>query len=144
MVDALELLKLIEGISNISVSSGNRRISARVDPSKLKDVIKTLKEKGFTHLSAITGLEVEDGIELLYHLSKGETILTLRTRIPSNNTVIQSIVDIIPGAALYEQEIYDLLGVKFEGQKEQKRLILPDDWPEDLYPLRRGKYMENR
>ncbi|MEM3547109.1 MAG: NADH-quinone oxidoreductase subunit C [Candidatus Bathyarchaeia archaeon] len=140
MEDVVSLLKQIADVSSIVVSARNSRVSAKVDPSRVKDVIMALKKEGFTHLSAITGLEVEDGIELLYHLSKGRVILTLSIKIPSNIAAVQSITDIIPGAALYEREIHDLLGVKFEGHPELKRLILSDDWPEGLHPLRKQKH----
>lgn len=140
MEDVVSLLKQIVDASNILASSRDRRVFVKIDSSSLKDVIRTLKQEGFTHLSAITGLEVEDGIELLYHLSRCGMILTLSVKIPSNAAVIQSITDAIPGAALYEREIQDLLGVKFEGHPELKRLILSDDWPEGSHPLRKQKY----
>jgi NADH-quinone oxidoreductase subunit C len=99
--------------------------------------VQSLKDEGFSHLSAITGLEAEDGIELLYHLSSSRTILTLRVKIPFNDATAPTIMDIIPGATLYEREVYELLGVKFEGHKNLERLILPDSWPENKYPLRK-------
>ena len=140
MMDIVGLLEQMVDVSNVLVSSKDRRVSVKIDPSRLKDVIRTLKQEGFTHLSAITGLEVEDGIELLYHLSRGRVILTLSVKIPSDVAVVQSITDVIPGAALYEREIHDLLGVEFEGHPELKRLILPDDWPEGSHPLRKQKH----
>lgn len=140
MEDVVGLLKQMVNVSNIVVSARDSRVSAKVDPSRVKDVIRALRQEGFTHLSAITGLEVEDGIELLYHLSKGRVILTLSVKIPSDIATVQSITDVIPGAALYEQEIHDLLGVKFEGHPELKRLILSDDWPDGSHPLRKQKH----
>jgi len=47
-----------------------RRIFVDIERKRLKDVIQFLKNEGFTHLSTITGLEVDDGIELLYHLNR--------------------------------------------------------------------------
>jgi len=94
------------------------------------------------NLSAITGLETEDGIELLYHLSKEDVLLTIRVRLPLNENVIPSITNHIPGATLYEQEIHDLLGVNFEGHPNLAPLILPDDWPKNDYPLRKGRVAE--
>ena len=44
-----------------------RRIFVHVNKKCLKDVILFLKKEGFAHLSAITGLEVNGAIELLYH-----------------------------------------------------------------------------
>ncbi|MDI6904486.1 MAG: NADH-quinone oxidoreductase subunit C [Candidatus Bathyarchaeia archaeon] len=69
------------------------RVFVGIDKKKLKDAIRFLKTEGFTHLSAITGLETEDEIELLYHLSKENVLLTIRVRLPLNETVIPSITD---------------------------------------------------
>ncbi len=96
-----------------------------------------MKNNGFTHLSAITGLEVGDGIELLYHLSNENVLLTIRVKLPKNEAVVPSITKMIQGATLYEQENHDLLGVEFEGHPNLEPLILPDDWPKGVYPLRK-------
>ncbi len=115
------------------------RIFVCIDKVKQREAIRFLKEQGFTHLSAITGLEAEDGIELLYHLSNGGTELTLRITLPLNENIVPTISDIIPGAVLYEREVYDLLGVKFDGHPNLTRLILPDEAPEDFHPLRKNR-----
>ncbi|HDO41476.1 MAG TPA: NADH-quinone oxidoreductase subunit C [Candidatus Bathyarchaeota archaeon] len=114
-----------------------RRIFVDVDREKFKDVLRFLKDEGFTHLSAITGLEVEDGIEILYHLGKGGIELTVRIKLPLENPVVPTITDITLGAVLYEREVHDLLGVKFEGHPNLARLVLPDEWPEHVHPLRK-------
>ena len=106
-----------------------RRVFVEVDGRKFKDAIRFLKDEGFAHLSTITGLEVEDGIELLYHLNRGGIELTVRIKLPLKNPVVPTITDVIPGSVLYEREVHDLLGVKFEGHPNLARLILPDEWP---------------
>jgi len=129
------------GTESIYKSSEPRpnRIFVWIDRVKQREAIRFLKEQGFTHLSAITGLEAEDGIELLYHLSSGGTELTLRITLPLNENIVPTISDIIPGAVLYEREVYDLLGVKFDGHPNLTRLILPDEAPEDFHPLRKNR-----
>ena len=114
-----------------------RRIFVRVNKECLKDTILFLKNEGFEHLSAITGLEVDDAIELLYHLNREGIELTLRVRLPLNEISVPSITDIIPGSSLYEREVHDLLGVNFKGHPDLRRLILPDEWPEKAHPLRK-------
>jgi len=115
-----------------------------IDKKWLKPTIEFLKSNGTTHLSAITGLEVADGIELLYHLSNGNTLLTIVLRLPLNEPVVASITNIIRGAIPYEQEIHDLFGVEFEGHPNLDPLILPDDWPKGLYPLRKSRTQKKR
>lgn len=120
-----------------------RRIFVRVNKECLKDVILFLKNEGFAHLSAITGLEVNDAIELLYHLNREGIELTLRLKLSLNEVSVPSITDIIPGSSLYEREVHDLLGVKFKGHPDLRRLILPDEWTEGVYPLRKHQTIEN-
>jgi NADH:ubiquinone oxidoreductase subunit C len=134
-----ELLRRILGGSSSSMISmpRNGRIFVNVNRENLRILVQSLKNEGFSHLSAITGLEAEDGIKLLYHMSSSGTILTLRVKIPLNDATAPTIMDIIPGATLYEREVHDLLGVKFEGHGNLERLILPDSWPENKYPLRK-------
>ncbi|RLI62527.1 MAG: hydrogenase large subunit, partial [Candidatus Asgardarchaeum californiense] len=50
---------------------------------------------------------------------------------------ISSITDIYPVADFYEREIMDLFGVEFEGHPKPRRFILPDNWPKNVYPLRK-------
>lgn len=118
------------------------KVFIELDEKKLKDAIRFLKNEGFTHLSAITGLETKDEIQLLYHLSNGGILLTIRVKLPLNKTVIPSITPHILGATFYEREIHDLLGVNFEGHLNLAPLILPDDWPKDNYPLRKRRVTE--
>ncbi len=48
-----------------------------------------------------------------------------------------TIRDLIPLAGIYEQELNEVLGVAIGGASTGGRLFLPDDWPDDVYPLRK-------
>jgi len=76
-------------------------------------------------------------VELMYHIRIFGTIITIMTNVSKENPKIESVTDLIPGANFHEREISDLFGIKFEGHPNPKRLILPDDWPENLFPLRK-------
>ena len=122
-----------------------KRVYIKVKPGDHRDVIKFLKDNWDAyHVSTITGVDLGENIEVLYHLFayKGNITVTVRTEVPKADPKIQTIVDIIPGATLYEREVHDLLGVVFEGHPELERLILPDDWPEGVYPLRKEYKLE--
>ena len=113
-----------------------RRAFVVIRAEKLRDAVSYLKEKeGFEHVSTITGLDRGEDIEVIYHLTKKDLSLALKVRVPYDKPVVQTISDILNGAVLYEREIHDLLGVVVEGHPNLKRLILPENWPEDVHPL---------
>jgi len=93
-----------------------------------------VRQLGVHHLSTITGLDNGDEIELLYHFwDRGG--LTLRVALPYDLASLPSLTDMIPGAAYYEREVSEMLGVTFEGHPDPAPLLLPDDWDGAL-PLR--------
>jgi NADH:ubiquinone oxidoreductase subunit C len=79
------------------------------------------------HLSAITGEDVGGEIVLLYHFWDGQG-LTLRTSLPRENARIATLTGLILGAAFYEREVSEMLGVAFDGHPTPPALLLPDDW----------------
>ena len=87
-----------------------------------------------THLSALTADDTGAGIALLYHFWAGGGI-TLRTLLPYQHLQIATLTGLIPGAAFYEREVQELLGVVFEGHPDPRPLLLPDDWQGE-HPLR--------
>lgn len=111
------------------------RIFIRIDREDLRETVKLLVDEGFTHLSAITALNVEGSIEILYHLSRNSIMITLRITLPQNDHTVPTITDIIPGAILHEREVHDLFGVEFNGHPDLRPLILPDDWSKDAHPM---------
>jgi NADH:ubiquinone oxidoreductase subunit C len=90
-----------------------------------------------THLSTITGDDTGEGVVLLYHFWAGGGII-LRTLLPYDALRVPTLTDLIPGAAFYEREIWELLGVTFEGHPDPQPLLMPDDWDGE-HPMRRAE-----
>ena len=86
-----------------------------------------------------TGIDTRDDIEVLYHYSFDslQTVVTVKTKAPKPFPELESITPFCAGAEWIEREIHDLLGVEFRNHPNLERLILADDWPEGVYPLRR-------
>ncbi len=143
-----EVLKLKEKLSDLITNLKvlrERRIFIDTSSDKLRDLIIRLgKIAGPLHISTITGIDCKEYLELIYHIwsMSMKVEFSIRVKVDRNNPVVKTITDLIPGATLYEREVYDLLGVKFEGHPELKRLILPEDWPEGIYPLRKDVSLE--
>jgi NADH:ubiquinone oxidoreductase subunit C len=116
-----------------------RRIFISVPLQAFKKTLILLSKKmGFNHISTITGVDVGKEIEVIYHLNhEGKTELSLKTRVTKKNSVLPTITNIIPGATLYEREIHELLGVKFKNHPDLSPLILPENWPSKVHPLRK-------
>jgi NADH:ubiquinone oxidoreductase subunit C len=108
---------------------------------KVHPVVALLMDKfDIYHLSTITGDDIGNGVRLLYHFWSGYGI-TLSTLLPYDALSIPTLIDLIPGAAFYEREIQEMLGVAFEGLDTPGPLFLSDDWEDGdgpvRYPLRR-------
>ena len=97
-------------------------------PDRLRPAVRLLIDRfAVYHLSAITGQDTGDEIELLYHFWSGRG-LTLCVSVQYQEAIIDTLTDLIPGAAFYEAEIAEMLGVTFRGNENPGPLILPDDW----------------
>lgn len=73
----------------------------------------------------------------LFSLDREGVFLVLASSMPPSSPRLPSITPVVPGANWIEREIRDLLGIEFEGHPDPRRLVLPDDWPENIYPLRK-------
>jgi membrane-bound hydrogenase subunit beta len=130
------------------------QIWMKIDKSIFKDLIKHLCDLEFPHLAVVSGNDLGKTIELIYHFSiyfgeKGQEIsLNFSVDLPKNKPEIETICDYIPGALITEREKQEMLGVKVIGIPDDRRLFLPDDWPEDVFPWRKDekgmeKYVRN-
>jgi len=117
-----------------------RRLFLEVSMDKFSEVFDhAIKALNFSMLSAITGLDEGDKYGLIYHLAQESGImLNIKTSIPKDNPILQAVTGYFPSAEMYEREMADLLGIKVKGLPDGNRYPLPDDWPADQYPLRKG------
>lgn len=99
-----------------------------------------VEELGIWHLSTITASDLQSpdqpsaGIEVIYHFWLGRG-LSLRCQLPQQDPHLVSVSDLIPGAAFYEREVAEMLGLALDGHPDPGLLLLPDDW-EGGAPLR--------
>ena len=73
----------------------------------------------------------------LFSLDREHLYVLLESPVSEEDLKIESITDIIPGANWAEREYRDAVGVHPEGHPDPRRLLLADDWPEGVYPLRK-------
>ena len=114
------------------------RIYMRVENKAFKDILKFASGNlGFAHLSTLTGVDLGTKFEVLYHLFGNRTVLSIAISADHDDPRIDTVTDIIPGALVHEREIQDLLGIKVNNIPDGRRLIIPEDWPQGQYPLRK-------
>ena len=104
------------------------------------DVNKFLFEDLRLRFVIATGIDSDDCFEILYHYSNDQTshVVTVKAFIRDREKpAIESIAPFLPGAEWIEREIHDILGIEINNHPDLRRLILSDDWPEGVYPLRK-------
>jgi Ni,Fe-hydrogenase III large subunit/Ni,Fe-hydrogenase III component G len=107
-------------------------------PTVAKHVVKQLGAR-FVISVATDMREKTDNFRVSYIFAFDEEkkFLILQSDVPANDPKVISITPDIPAANWSEREAYDLLGIVPEGHPDPRRLILPDDFPKNIHPLRR-------
>ncbi len=119
-----------------------------VDKAKLLEFAAFVRDDlGYDFLSSVTGVDYLDDqkMEVVYHTYKttGGPALVFKVQIPRVDPVeVPSLTPIWPGAELQEREAWDLLGIKFSGHPDLRRILmwegfeghpLRKDWQEPFY-----------
>ena len=106
-----------------------------VKPYALADVARhcfDTPELAFDFLVGVTGVDYIDHFELVYHLVsiKHNHAIVLKTKTESRESPsVPSVTGIWEGAMLQEREVYDLMGIAFEGHPDLKRIMLWEGFP---------------
>jgi len=76
-------------------------------------------------------------VDHIFSQDRRRTWIVLRAFADAGAPRVPSITPDVRAAAWAEREFRDLLGIEPEGHPDPRRLVLADDWPEALHPLRR-------
>lgn len=127
-----------------------RRVDVRIRAEDLIPAVKTLQAVNWGYLVAITGIDHpaapapegepqgEGSLEVLYSFGHGPVCLFLRISLPYSAARVPSICGLIPSATLYERELMELFGVDVTDTPDRRRLIVADEFPEGVYPMRKS------
>jgi Ni,Fe-hydrogenase III component G len=137
MTDDFEA-RLKEAFAGSEVTLGsNGRFWVTIDRAELIPAVGILREKfSISQLAVIVGEDVRDAF-LCNYVFTGPKVVVLQVRIDREKPSVPSLAMIVPGAIVYERELKDLFGILPAGNPDLRRQAVPEDWPADVYPMRK-------
>ena len=115
-----------------------KRVYIEIKPESLvKTAVFIFKNLG-ARFNIASGIDCRRHIEILYHFTIEDInlLISLRVKISRENPQIDSLANAFEAANWIERELHELLGIDFKGHPDLRRLLLGDEWPEGIYPLR--------
>jgi len=136
---------MADAILDVSYFAGQAIV--RVPPARLVEVMTFLRDTvdlRFDYLSNVTGMhwpKNERPFEVVYHLDS----ITHRHRLTVKIDLAEaeeapSVTSVWPTAGWHEREAFDLLGIRFAGHPDLRRILMPDEW--NGHPLRKDYPLE--
>ena len=112
-----------------------------VRPERVRDVLRWLHddpELDAKQLSSVCAVDRHDRFEVVYHLQsldRNHQIVVKAIIAEHEQPALPSSYPVYKGALLQEREVYDLMGIRFEGHPDLRRLFLWEGFPG--FPLRK-------
>jgi NADH-quinone oxidoreductase subunit C len=115
-------------------------VVAGLDRARLKDVARRLKELpqlAYETLNWIAGVDLGAELESVYHVYswRTNTYLELHVPVPRTKAEVDTVTDVWPAADWHERESWDMMGIRYLGHPDLRRILLKDDFVG--HPLRK-------
>jgi Ni,Fe-hydrogenase III component G len=116
-----------------------RRVYIEINPSSIVKIATYIFKDLNARFNIASGVDTRHHLEILYHFTIEylNLLISLRVKLDRKKPRIESIAPVFSGARWIEREMNELLGIDFVGHPNLKRLLLADEWPQGVYPLRR-------
>ncbi|MEW6543418.1 MAG: NADH dehydrogenase (quinone) subunit D [Nitrospirota bacterium] len=140
-----------EAVLSVHEDEARSELSVQVAAPRILDVARFLHDDpsaAFDHITDICSADYPDEperFEVIYHflsLPHGRR-LRVKARVTEDDPVIDSVTGIWRGADFMEREVYDLMGIRFAGHPDLRRILMPEDYDEG-HPLRKDFPAEGR
>jgi NADH-quinone oxidoreductase subunit C len=153
-VEALTRAKEVLGAAVLSTHSYRGDDTIVVDPAKIADAMKTLRDDPelamtmLVDLTAVDYLGREPRFEVVYHLRSFKSGARLRVKAPvaepedGSSPSIDTITPLWASANWNEREAWDLYGIKFRGHPDLRRILMYEEFVG--HPLRKDYPKEKR
>lgn len=117
-------------------SDKHNRYFVHVPASRNRDITRLLSDKLDGRLVGISATdEGIRGFDVIYHFDfthqERKLNIIVKTRIPRDKPEIPSVADIAWSVNWAERELMDLMGIKFPGHPDPRKLFLPYAWPDE-------------
>ena len=105
-------------------------VAVWISPSSVEDVARFLRddpESDFQFLNSISAVDFIEHFEVVYHLTslRRQQTAVVKTKVFGREDLsLPSVYHVWRGADFQEREIWDLMGIHFEGHPNMKRIML--------------------
>lgn len=112
-----------------------------VRPERIVSIMKHLRDHwNYKLLHDVTSVDLyprEPRFMVVYHLLNLDRATRFRVKalVAGETPEIDSVYGVWPGADFMEREVFDLMGIRFAGHPDLRRILMPEDW--DGHPLRK-------
>jgi NADH-quinone oxidoreductase subunit C/D len=140
-----------EAVLSVDVDTARSELTVHIAAPRIVEIARFLHDDPmacFDHLTDICSADYPDApqrFEVIYQLlslPRGKR-LRLKARLNDDNPAIDSVTGIWRAAGFLEREVYDMMGIRFIGHPDLRRILLPDDYAEG-HPLRKDFPTEGR
>ena len=136
------LVKIKDGLGSKAVNwfeKNPRRIYVEVAPKDVPEATRLIHKDLGARFQIASGIDTPDAMEIIYHwaFDSHDVVVNILTKMARENPEIESVASICTGIEWIEREMTELLGITFRNHPDMRPLLLPEDWPEGVYPLRR-------
>ena len=120
-------------------------LTLTVTPETISQAVAAMKNAGynaFEDMTAVDWLPSQPRFQLSYHIVSHQykERIRVKTWVREEDSSIESITSVWPGANYYEREVFDLFGIRFDGHPNMRRIMMPEDWVG--HPLRKDYPVE--
>lgn len=128
-----------DGVGETTLYAGETTVY--VTREALVDVCRYLRDEvGFTYMADMATIDrftEDDRFEVIYNLVAIEARrrLRLKVRVDEDDAVVPTVVPLWPGAGWHEREAWDMMGIRFDGNPDHRRIYMPEDF--EYHPLRK-------
>jgi NADH-quinone oxidoreductase subunit C len=136
----LELLAAELGDAALGTVYFREQATIEAQPARVREVLAALREKGFTFLASVHGVDhypEEPRLGVIYELLDMTRVdrIKVKVRVPLEAPVLDSVTPDWPTADHQEREVFDMFGVRFDGHPDLRRILMPEDY--EGHPQRR-------